>query len=458
VKMLVAMADRFPSQRMYLDLVLTLLLVRCRYPDRWRLLLDAVHSVSLHTALQRALWELAVAHGEPDGHWQHDSALEERDFEIGEVIHILNGVPTAWLDEPDDALAPVLFDLLVDRFLTIEGRLATDYNTPASVVRLMVSLLAPISAGSRIHDPHCRTGNLLAVAVAQLAGAASEAAGVIVTGRDPDLQKCRLARMRLALIGVSARLVSDYEYGLLGPPSEPGLYDVVLTDPPFNYRGPVHPSFECFRWPFGEPPANANFAWLQYAVYLLREGGRAVMVMANNASFSSQPREQHIRRAMIENGAVECVIALPSHLFTGSAIAPTLWILKKPTGRGDDILFIDAHSLGHMQSRIRRVLLDSDIDKIVNTHRVGRTEPHADARPPEVESISRAVTFGEIRDRDYSLNPATYVKSQPATGPGAPSVEGPPDLVAELDDLESQAAEIDAKVRGLIRGLGLWTR
>jgi type I restriction-modification system DNA methylase subunit len=87
-----------------------------------------------------------------------------------------------------------------------------------------------------------------------------------------------------------------------------------------------------------------------------------------------------------------------------------------------------------------------------------RAAPDSDAKPREVEGISRAATLGEIQDRDYSLNPATYVDSPPPTGPGTPSVSGLPDLVAELDDLESQAAEIDAKVSGLMRRLGPWTR
>jgi Type I restriction-modification system methyltransferase subunit len=456
VETLTSFSGRFRIASGYLELVLTLLYLRCLYPDQWARLRDAAKEtpkrVSLDDALQRALKVLAAADGDSREGLLDQIGPADRRQEIATIVRLVDGVPPASSDAPGAGLASLVFDQLIDRFADAEGRFAPDYNTPTSVARTIVRLLGPIRAGSRIHDPFCRTGDLLAAVAAQVAGGTPGGSGLTVTGRHDDGQTRRLAGMRLALLAVPAKLAagSGYGFGETGP--DPASFDVVLTNPKFNSESPMHR--HDFPWPYGKPPKNANFGWLQYAVYLLGEGGRAVVVMSNNASFSTHSQESKIRRAMVEDGAVDCLIALPSHLFPGTTVSATLWILKYPTARADDVLFIDARSLGHMVSRGRRILEDPDIERIVGTYCGWRSAIQQGGGYGEVEGFSKAASYAEIRDRDYSLNPSAYVGVPTRSGgPGMASVSA---LAAELYALRSRAADIDTRVDDLARRLGLW--
>jgi len=179
-------------------------------------------------------------------------------------------------------------------------------------------------------------------------------------------------------------------------------FDLVLSNPPFNLRFDAG-SAPQVDWPFGPPPDhNANFAWIQHAVKVLRPGGRAVVIMANNALSSTHARERAIRSALVDAGAVDALVALPGNLFPSTTIPITIWILRKPSGETPgDIFFIDARRTGTTESRSRRTLTENDLALIQATLR----DRHTVTEGPV---LSRAVPIDEIRANGYTLNPARY--------------------------------------------------
>jgi type I restriction enzyme M protein len=452
-----------PPRSGYMDMVAALLFIRCRYPEQWAGLIDSVRGQapvsgrpSFRTACHRALEALSVDHGGPGQPMMDESILTEGQSALADAVRLLDRLPTAGLDQASSPVARAIFSMLVDRIVTTEGRVAIDYVTPASVARLVVGLVGPIRAGARIHDPSCRTGELLALAVTH-AAQANNAMNVVATGQHGNLRMLRLARMRLALLSMPAVATPGEGHWLGEVPARRGSVDAVITNPPFNSRDPA--PLGDLRDHYGPPPrSNANFGWLQYAVSLLRDGGRAVVVMANNPSFSAHPRERHIRQAMVESGAVECLVSLPAGLFSGTGIATTLWVLRKPTGPADDVLFVDARKLGTMTSRTRRVLSDDDINMIVDTVTEGRKASERGGPHPGVEGWSMVATAEEIRDRDYSLSPPIYVGSPTGSQRGVADVRDVSALAVELGGLRSQAVDIDRRVDELLWRLGPWRR
>ncbi|MFE6282611.1 N-6 DNA methylase [Streptomyces sp. NPDC057877] len=170
-------------------------------------------------------------------------------------------------------------------------------------------------------------------------------------------------------------------------------------------------------WPYGSPPqGNDNFAWVQYALGALVPGGRAVVVMPVKAGNSVNTAEREIRRALVRGGAVECVITLPSHLFSATPVPVSLWVLRRaehPEREG--ILFVDAQDLG-TKVRRRRVLRDTDCEAITAVVR-----PWLDGeRCPDGEYAVRAAERGfsavvvarqVVADEGCSLRPADYLGS-----------------------------------------------
>ena len=107
----------------------------------------------------------------------------------------------------------------------------------------------------------------------------------------------------------------------------------ILANPPFNISDWGGERLrEDPRWKYGIPPAgNANFGWLQHILHHLGPNGTAGVVLANGSMSSSQSGEGDIRKAMIEGGVVDCMIAMPGQLFYSTQIPACLWFLAKNT-------------------------------------------------------------------------------------------------------------------------------
>ncbi len=321
--------------------------------------------------------------------------------DLATAIQILDRLdPSSGPDGIRDApIAGWLADDLLSRFAAADGR--RGHLTPDSVVRLAVRLTNPIG-GERIHDPFCHLGEFLVGAVDHVRTRCGAPAKLKVSGGTVG-HLGWLAGMNLTLHDIATREVRV----------EPPLYrwdtqrrfDLVLTNPPFNmsdWTDGYHVGD--LRWRYGIPPRhNANFAWLQHALALLTEGGRAAVLMPHGAGSSENSRERAIRAAMVEDGVVDAVIALPPQLFHSTAIAVTLWLLR---GRGsdgdDDVFFVDAHAAGTMDGRNHRVLREEDLERITAAYRDRSTFTSGDV-------LSRAVARDRLRDDGYVLNPGRYL-------------------------------------------------
>jgi type I restriction enzyme M protein len=330
-----------------------------------------------------------------------------------------------------------------------------DLRTPESVVRVMVDILATDNPFDSVYDPFFRTGELLSGAV-----------------------RARTEQDRLRIPRVGGTTLSEQLFGIAGMnmlfhgieadfsrrpgfpwdhDREGGDFDLVLSNPPFNLSHHT-PSgdftHESFR--YGEPPrGNANFAWLQYVIARLSPKGRAGVLMANGASISTNAKEVAIRANMVEDGAVECLIALPDHLFHSTTIPVTLWLLKAPTGRCEEILFIDAGGLGRMTSRTVRTLREEDITLIRRAYdggRVGRRDGSED----EVLGISHLAKITEIRDNQYALHPPIYVSGRQPQADRGKQAETVVSLMQRLESLQAQIPLVEARAGRVLREAQRW--
>jgi type I restriction enzyme M protein len=358
---------------------------------------------------------------------------------VGSIADAMNDLSS------DTASAAHAFGLIFDSYLDLERHRAEEFFTPRAIARTMAELVADELPARHVLDPFCRAGELL-TAVADVR-AAQGGRPPAVHGGSPFHQSLRIAEMNLALHSLENELRRTSAEPWLDPPHKSA--DLVLVNPPFNMRA----SGEYRHWQYGVPPANsANFAWLQYVIASLGPGGRAVVVMTNNASFSARRGEQDIRRRMVDDGAVDCLIALPARLFSHTAIPVTLWVLKSPAGSCDEILFVNARHLGSMTSRAQRVLADDEIKTIAHTYHDWRRT--GDGR---AQHFSRGVSLTEIRNQEYSLDPPVYVSGTESTAAPNTDKAALSALIAELSRLQARSADVDAVVDRLLRGISTWT-
>lgn len=200
-------------------------------------------------------------------------------------------------------------------------------------------------------DPACHAATLL------LAVAARFGNRVRLVGQEIDERKAKIATFNLSHGGpyeihAGDSLTDDRLAQYLGKAA------AVVCEPPWDR--PEWPADELAtnpRWEFGIPaPRDAELAWVQHCYAHLKPRGTAVVAVSPRTCV--QPSGEHIRAALIRQGALKAVVALPSGMTTVPGI-PTvqpdacLWVLQRPhasdlaTDPGP-VTMIDLSGLGDM--------------------------------------------------------------------------------------------------------------
>ena len=240
--------------------------------------------------------------------------------------------------------------------------------------------------------------------------------------------------------------------------------DFVLANPPFNdsdWGGERLRSGE--RWQYGVPPAsNANFAWVQHFIHHLAPHGVAGFVLANGSLSSQQSGEGEIRKNIIEADLVDCIVGLPGQLFFTTQIPVCLWFLARDKSNGlvadkqlrdrrRATLFIDARSLGTMESRTLKVLTDTDIAKVADKYHAWR---ETGGRYADEAGFCRSVTTEEVAAKSYMLTPGLFVGAAAAEEDEEPFEEKMKRLTATLREQMAEGTKLDERTREVLAGVG----
>jgi type I restriction enzyme M protein len=233
-----------------------------------------------------------------------------------------------------------------------------------------------------------------------------------------------------------------------------------MANPPFNMKewggdklaGDV-------RWRYGIPAGNANFAWMQHMIHHLSPSGMAGIVLANGSMSSNSGGEGDIRRAMVQDDLVECMVALPSQLFSNTQIPACLWFLsrdktKNGRNRKGEVLFIDARKLGFMVDRAQRAFNDEDIARIAETFHAWRGSGETDKAHEDIKGFCSSVTLSEIEKHDFVLTPGRYVGAEDIEDDGEPFDEKMGRLSATLSEQFIESSRLERLIRENLKGLG----
>lgn len=353
---------------------------------------------------------------------------------LGELVAVIGDVRFGGR-AARDVLGEV-YEYFLEKFARAEGKRGGEFYTPPCVVRLLVEILEPFKG--RVYDPCCGSGGMFVQAEKFVLSHRGRLDDIAVHGQEANERTWRLAKMNLAVHGISGDIRRSDTFHADAHPDLQA--DHVLANPPFNmsdwYRDPGDP-----RWRYGVPPAgNANFAWIQHIISKLGPGGRAGVVMANGSMSSRQSGEGGIREALVEAGLVSCVVALPDRLFRSTPIPACLWFLDRTPQ--DRVLFIDARHMGTMVDRTERVLTGDDIARIAGTYRSWRSGGHAD-----VPGFCHSAGLDEIRSHDHVLTPGRYVGAARASSGAEPADDRVERLTRELLAHLDESARLDEVVR-----------
>ncbi len=356
-----------------------------------------------------------------------------------------------------------VYEYFLGQFASAEGKKGGQFYTPASVVRVIVEILAPHRG--KVYDPCCGSGGMFVQSEKFVESHGGRFGDISIYGQESNPTTWRLVAMNLAVRGMDFNLGKEPADTFLRHQHPDLRADFVMANPPFNVSDWWNEKLDKDpRWQFGAPPpGNANFAWLQHILYHLKPNGRAGVVLANGSMSSTQNNEGAIRRAMVEADAVDCMVALPSQLFFNTQIPACLWFLARDKrgnkdGGGRDrrgeTLFIDARKLGRLETRVLRVFDDEDIARIAHAYHAWRQDGEIGAAYADVPGFCRAVKLEEIQRHDYVLTPGRYVGAEASADDDEAFAEKMQRLTAQLGEQFAESARLEAEIRKNLLRIG----
>lgn len=239
--------------------------------------------------------------------------------------------------------------------------------------------------------------------------------------------------------------------------------DFVMANPPFNVKDWWSESLaDDVRWKYGTPPkGNANFAWIQHMLHHLAPTGSMALLLANGSMSSNTNNEGEIRKRLIEEDLVECMVALPGQLFTNTQIPACIWFLTKDKANGmvrserkrdrrGELLFIDARNIGYMRDRVLRDFSTEDIAKITDVfHAWQRGDGYED-----VAGFCKSASLEEIAKHDFVLTPGRYVGFVDEEDDGEPFADKMARLTGTLKEQFAESDRLEAEIKRNLVGLG----
>lgn len=380
---------------------------------------------------------------------------------LGELVDLISDARFGGSgDKPAQDLLGEVYEYFLGNFARAEGKRGGEFYTPRSVVQLIVEILEPYEG--RVYDPACGSGGMFVQAAKFIEAhrGRGHKADISVYGQELNERTWRLGKMNLAIHGIDGNLAARWG-DTFAEDKHPDLKaDFVMANPPFNIKDWARDETDP-RWKYGVPPKNnANYAWLQHMISKLGEKGTAGIVLANGSMTDQQGGQGEIRRAMVENDLVACMVALPSQLFRTTTIPACLWFLSKdksPQGarrlddRRGEILFINAGAMGEMADRTERTLPEVDLRKIADTYHAWRgTMSAREAGLPyeDVPGFCYSADLEKVRENGYALTPGRYVGAVAAEEEDVEVViERISKLTEELYGLFGRSGELEKSIR-----------
>ena len=324
------------------------------------------------------------------------------------LVKILNGIADIKLDDYKsnsiDAFGDA-YEFLMSMYASNAGKSGGEFFTPQEVSELLTRLaVVGKKSVNKVYDPACGSGSLL-LKSAKILGKENVRNGFY--GQEINLTTYNLCRINMFLHDIGYdKFDIACEDTLTNPQhwdDEP--FEVIVSNPPYSIKwaGNDNPLLinDPRYSPAGvlAPKSKADFAFIMHSLSWLATNGTASIVCFPGI-FYRGGAEQKIRRYLVDNNFIDCIIQLPDNLFFGTTIATCIMVLKK-SKKDNNILFIDA-SKECVKVTNNNKLTDKNIDNIVKIF--------TDRK--DIDYIAKLVSNTEIGENDYNLSVSTYVEKE----------------------------------------------
>ena len=343
--------------------------------------------------------------------------------DIKKVVDEVNKISHKRFGEEKDLIGHV-YEYFLKEFAVNATKEEGEYYTPHDVVQLIATIIEPFDG--TLYDPCCGSGGMFIQSADLVKSKQGNINSINVYGQEKEAATYRLAKMNLALRGISHNLGEISDSTFLNDLHEGLYFDYIMANPPFNLKHWYNDNLQSdARWAdYETPPAsNANYAWILHMLSHLKPNtGVAGFLLSNGALNDSDTLE--IRKKLIQNDKVEAIIVLPRELFITTDISVTVWILNQNKkggkyhdrnlrNREHEILFMDLRQWREnavsKESKKKVRLITEQIERVADIYHTWQGEG-TDGTKYEVPELYRSVEMSEIEEKGWALTPSRYIK------------------------------------------------
>ena len=330
------------------------------------------------------------------------STVAKRNEKLATILERIGKMPLTYSDSKIDAFGDA-YEYLMSMYASNAGKSGGEFFTPQEVSELLMRLATVGKTEvDGVYDPACGSGSLLLQAENVL-GKGKVHRGFF--GQEINITTYNLCRINMFLHGIGFdKFNIACEDTLIAPEhwdDEP--FEVIVSNPPYSIKwagddNPLLINDPRFA-PAGvlAPKSKADLAFIMHSLAWLKTNGTAAIVCFPGVMYRGGA-EQKIRKYLIDNNFVDCVIQLPDNLFFGTSITTNILVLKK--NKADtNVLFIDASEECEKVTNGNRLAAD-DISRIVSVFKDRNDIDHF-AKNVSYETISQ--------ENKYNLSVSSYV-------------------------------------------------
>ena len=369
---------------------------------------------------------------------------------LGEIIDLFTNINVGGKEGKEKDILGRVYEYFLGKFAANEGKGGGEFYTPKSIVSLMVEMIQPFKG--YVYDPACGSGGMFVQSLKFVEEHSGSTFDISVYGQESNPTTWKLAKMNLAIRGIENNLGSKNADTFHEDLHKNLKADYILANPPFNQSDWGQPLLvDDARWKWGTPPqGNANYGWIEHMLDKLSQKGKAGVVLANGSLSSNTSGEGDIRRKILEDDLVDCIVALPDKLFYTTGIPVCIWFFNRDKKHKGQTLFIDARKMGDMVNRRLRELSDEDIKKIANTYIAWQNEDGYE----DVQGYCKVASIDEIKEHDYILTPGRYVGIEEVEDNGEPFEEKMERLTTTLANQFKKSRGLEEEIIKQLGGIG----
>ncbi|WP_281680762.1 type I restriction-modification system subunit M [Synergistes jonesii] len=323
------------------------------------------------------------------------------------LVKLMNGISDMRLNYQNNTIDAFgdAYEYLMGMYASNAGKSGGEFFTPQEVSELLTRIAVYGKAEiNKVYDPACGSGSLLLKA-AKILGKANVRRGFF--GQEINITTYNLCRINMFLHDIDYDKFDIAHGDTLTEPQhwddEP--FEAIVSNPPYSIKwdGDANPLMinDPRFSPAGvlAPRSKADLAFIMHSLAWLATSGTAAIVCFPGVMYRGGA-EQKIRKYLVDNNFIDCVIQLPENLFFGTSIATCIMVLKKSKSE-NATLFIDA-SRECVKVTNNNKLTQNNIDTIVVAY-AGREDK---------QYFTRLVPNGEIAEHEYNLSISTYIEQK----------------------------------------------